>query len=203
MNTITVIDNYAKSPERLQSEAKQLKYTRSKLNLSNLISEKSKYANAVYRRLIAFNKRKISWDIASGTYRKTTQKEVIQYKNKTFVHSDGITDFIALLYLNDPKDCHGGTGFYRHKKTGLEGFHDLNTVEKAMRKLNISFNELVKMTEDDARMPGEWELTDKIQMKYNRMVIYNGRMFHSHIFDFAKVKSNSTRVTMAFYGTSV
>lgn len=202
MKTLSIFDNYLRDPERLILESKKLQYQRSTLNPSNVISTKSKYASDFYRRLIKFHGKKIDWEDSSGNYRKTTQQEVIQYKNTFFAHSDGITDFVAILYLSKPEECHGGTGFYRHIATGLEGFHDEPKVLEVMKKHKISFDDLVIELDRDARNPKAWELTDRIDMQYNRILIYNGRIFHSHIFEFHKVKSGTNRLTFVCFGTT-
>lgn len=202
MKILSIFDNYLRNPEKFVQESKKLKYNRSSLNPSNVISTKSKYANGIYRRLVDFHGKKVDWEDSSGTFRKTTHQEAIEYQNSFFCHSDGITDFVSILYLSKPEECHGGTGFYRHIATGLEGFHDEPKVLKVMKKHKLSFDQLVAWVDGDARNPKAWELTDRVKMQYNRMMIYNGRIFHSHIFEFHKVKANASRLTFVCFGTT-
>jgi Family of unknown function (DUF6445) len=195
------MDDFMRDPQLMRREARILHYSQSPLNPSNFISQKSKYAGSIYRRLIGIPRRSVNWDVGSGTYRTTDLKQVQRTRNQFFAHSDGITDFVALLYLSLPAECHGGTAFFRHKKTGLQGFHDDKAVQKAMAHLGICFEELANLVEGDARVPSKWVQTDLIQMKYNRMIVYNGRVFHSHVFDFKSVRKGSERLTFACYGT--
>jgi hypothetical protein len=143
----------------------------------------------------------IKWGPGSGTFRTTTENDADRTKNSLFVHSDGVTDFVSLLYLNKPEDCHGGTAFYRHIPSGLDGFHDLKKVSLYLEKANISLKELVSIVETDARDSSKWMQVDMIRMKYNRLIAYNGRIFHSHVFDFNKVNKNAKRLTFVCFGT--
>lgn len=201
--TLIVLDDFFKEPEKLRKEAKTLSYNLSQINYSNQISQKrSKYASAIFKRLAKFYGKKIIWDDDAGTYRIQKMDLVDQTKNNFFAHSDGVHDFVCLAYLSPPEECHGGTGFYLHKPTGLLGFQDFEAVNRVMRKMKIDFETLSQMIDRDGRDTSKWEPTDMVQMKYNRMIIYNGRRFHSHIFDFKKVKKGSERLSFLSYGTS-
>jgi hypothetical protein len=200
--TLEILDNYLRKPHLLIKEAKVLKYQFSELNPSNLVSDRSKYAGYFYKRLSKYTNKKIIWDESSGTFRKTNRGLVIKAKNELFVHSDGITDFISILYLSQSKNCHGGTSFFRHNETGLEGFHNFSHIESVMKKKKMTFGSLVELIEHDARHSDKWTETDRIKMKYNRLIIYNGRLFHSHIFDFKSVKSSSDRLTFVCFGAT-
>lgn len=199
---LLVIDDFFKNPQNLSKEASELFYSQSDINYSNLISGRSKYATSTFRRLQKFSKKKILWDKEAGTFRQQRQNLVDMTKNAFYAHSDGINDFVCLSYLSPPEDCHGGTGFYTHIQTGLAGFHDFEAVNKVMKRMKITFDDLIEITNRDARDPSKWLLTDTVQMKFNRMIIYNGRRFHSHIFDFSKVKKGSIRLTFLSYGTT-
>lgn len=110
----------------------------------------------------------------------------------------GIT---AMVYLNPEELCSGGTGLYRHRPTGLDripieltadlirlaGRHGisaetLRTQEGYAEFLNtVIFNPDFAVKENTYINDGNefWELLFLIQMKPNRLVIFDGRMFHS------------------------
>jgi Family of unknown function (DUF6445) len=111
----------------------------------------------------------------------------------------------ALLYLNRPEDCSGGTGLYRHAATGLE-LVPLSPDEQMFelaRELGYPVTQLrtrdgyVAMTERvifntrfanrDGSMLNQgneyWELMELIEMRCNRLVVYDGRIPHTVYFE--------------------
>lgn len=107
----------------------------------------------------------------------------------------------AMVYLNRQDECRGGTGIYRHELTGLErvpprvtqGVLDfaaqfnftpdqLQTPEDYQRFQDaIIFNPEFAMKENSYINAGNefWGLLYLIEMKFNRLVIFDGRMPHS------------------------
>ena len=107
----------------------------------------------------------------------------------------------AIVYLNQNADAHGGTGIYRHTLTGLErvpigvtpelqalaakiGYNPalLDTPEgnKQFEDFMV-FNPLFAATENRYIDDGNdyWELLYLVKMRFNRLVIFDGRMPHS------------------------
>lgn len=72
--------------------------------------------------------------------------------------------------LNLPEQCSGGTGIYRHLPTGKT-----NVVQQ---KTEIDWMEREPLTEPLSYSAGEWELLDRIEMRYNRLVAFNGSAMH-------------------------
>lgn len=86
------------------------------------------------------------------------------------------TDTVANLWLN--QNCMGGTGFYAYKKT----FTNIKMTPAAIRE------EIESVVRNSSEVETEWESiveNDKwclyymSQMKYNRLVIYDGDLYHS------------------------
>ncbi|GKS56864.1 hypothetical protein YTPLAS18_03910 [Nitrospira sp.] len=110
----------------------------------------------------------------------------------------GIT---AMMYLNPEDMCSGGTGLYRHRPTGLTrvpievtpelsklaqshgiSSMQLRTPDGYAEFLNtVLFNPEYAMTGNSYINDGNeyWELLYRIDMKPNRLVIFDGRVFHS------------------------
>ena len=197
--TLTVIDDFIRNPEQMILESKTLNYSLSKGGLANMISEKSKYTPGICRRLNTMYHCKTRWGPHSGTFRSITERQILKTKRKFYVHSDGVFDFTGLLYLNHTRECHGGTNFFRHKETGLDGTHDLEAIAKYLNKNHLTYQELLDIFFRDAQVPSKWALTDVVQMKFNRMIVFNGKNFHSPIYEFRKARP-AKRLSYVCYG---
>lgn len=110
-------------------------------------------------------------------------------------------DVTAMVYLNPAESCAGGTGLYRHLPTGLERvpitpnqeIRDLadrlelseEFLESAEGYENFQnsmiFNPLFACREPTYINEGNqyWELLELIEMRPNRLIIFDGRCFHS------------------------
>lgn len=107
----------------------------------------------------------------------------------------------AMVYLNPDDECAGGTGLYRHRLTGLERLPTTATAElqQLARRLDLDpatlatpqgltqfqdtiiFNPLFARPDDGYIDDGNafWELLHTVEMRFNRLVIFDGRVFHS------------------------
>lgn len=92
------------------------------------------------------------------------------------IHADsGYDSFAGVLYLNPTEQCQGGTAFWRHKATGFE---KLPTAEE-VRRLGKSPKRVLETLQADWNRPEAWELVEVVDMKWNRLVIYPSKRFHS------------------------
>ena len=107
----------------------------------------------------------------------------------------------AMVYLNDPQECAGGTGIYRHRPTGLERIpleatpelcalaarHGASPADLATPDGYRAWQDEVVFHPSYAARGNEyinagneaWELLYLVEMKFNRLVIFDGRMPHS------------------------
>ena len=110
-------------------------------------------------------------------------------------------DITAMVYLNPAETCVGGTGLYRHRPTNLERvpIQPDQQVRKLANQLELCdeflkseegyenfqnsmiFNPLFAKRENEFINDGNeyWELLHLIDMKPNRLIIFDGRCFHS------------------------
>ncbi|GJL66620.1 MAG: hypothetical protein NPIRA05_15910 [Nitrospirales bacterium] len=110
-------------------------------------------------------------------------------------------DITAMIWLNPQESCAGGTGLFRHKPTNLERLP--KTPDQEIRALadrlelsdeflnnqegyenfqnSMIFNPLFACRENRYINDGNeyWELLHLIEMKPNRLIIFDGRCFHS------------------------
>ncbi len=110
-------------------------------------------------------------------------------------------DITAMIYLNPVESCMGGTGLYRHLPTELERVPPVpdHTIRALADRLELSdeffdsaegydnfqnsmiFNPLFANRENAYINDGNtyWALLFLMQMRPNRLVIFDGRCFHS------------------------
>ena len=95
--------------------------------------------------------------------------------DKALVHSDRASgDFTALVYLSPPHEG-SGTGFYRHRETGMI---DMPSLEARMadppffKKL---YAEMLSASDE------YWEQYDFVEAKPNRCVVFDAPKFHCRI----------------------
>ena len=202
--SFVVYDEFLPNPEAFLERAQSLPFRRSGMIPGNLATGRVSWASRMERRCEQLLGRKVTWarKLGSGTYRWTSAREASARGTEFYSHSDGIYDVVCLLYLSPERHCHGGTGFFRHKKTGLSGYHDLAPVQRVMDREGTSVLALDTEILKDAYDRDAWDMTDLVEMRSNRLVIYNSRRFHSHVFDFAAVPKGSKRWTFACFGRS-
>ncbi len=82
------------------------------------------------------------------------------FPKRAVCHFDDF-DFTAVMYLTLPQHCQGGTSFFRHRPTDHASFDP-----DSSSKYNFAD-------------PAQWEEVDRVPMKFNRMVVYPGKLFHS------------------------
>jgi hypothetical protein len=105
-------------------------------------------------------------------------------------HFDPV-DVAGVVYLNLPEQCRGGTAFYRHRASGLEAFpwRVGRRLARLMRRHGLSSpDDLARWVMSPPKEPlggfitastEQWELLHLVAMRYNRLVVYHGRAFHS------------------------
>ena len=79
-------------------------------------------------------------------------------------HDRCMGDFTALIYLNDAKDCQGGTELVEHIETGLS--YDTVGEDEA------------ELWRRDCNTPRAWKVREMVDMRPNRMMIIEAREMH-------------------------
>lgn len=88
--------------------------------------------------------------------------EIATSRDRSWIHTDHFNSWAGICYLTPNPPLTGGTGLFRHKRTGAERAADLNE-------------------EYDAQDMTMWEMTDRIGNKYNRLAFYRGDLFHTSL----------------------
>lgn len=114
-----------------------------------------------------------------------------------YIHADP-EGWAALIYLNAPPNSLGGTAFWKHRATGLEEFPWCDWASYGFNSLLQALESLVC---DDGNDPEKWEFTTIVPARYNRMLIFNSRLFHSQIprESFGRSRSTSRLIQIFFF----
>ena len=114
------------------------------------------------------------------------------------VHIDGPVEWSGIFYLSRPEDCRGGTEFFRHLPTNTERA-PLNDAE--LRAMGLSSyhavqNELIARDSNDA---SKWEMTMRVPMRFNRLVLMRPWMWHSAGEAFGSTLEDGRLVYLMFF----
>ena len=90
--------------------------------------------------------------------------------NSTYVE---LKYYAIIVYLNEDENSHGGTGFYKHIKSGCSEL----TAEEKLQILKQEWKKL-KKPKYMCDTNDVWELVELVAMKKNRAVIYPTHVFH-------------------------
>lgn len=94
----------------------------------------------------------------------------------SWVHSDDIcAKFAAVVYMNLPHQCQGGTAFWRH--TGLR-MESMPSVDE-MRETGTHVEWFLSMMNREWKDLTFWEQHGFVGMRFNRFITYPTSQFHS------------------------
>mgnify|MGYP001395226214 FL=1 len=181
---IIIIDNFYNNIDDVRIHALNQDYSiqgnypglRTKTFASDHIKEKfEKY----------IGKKIIYWpDEYNGSYQYTTKDM------KSWVHRDQ-TEWAGIIYLTPNAPLNSGTGFFKHKKTGIE----------TLEEYNHSNEEIKKLIDNDSNDMEKWELIDYIGNQYNRLVLFQGKRNHRSMEYFGDNLHNSRLFQIWFFNT--
>jgi hypothetical protein len=114
------------------------------------------------------------------------------------VHIDGPVDWSGILYLSRPQDCRGGTEFFRHLPTGTD--HAPTSLAELQAMGLGSFeavqDELIARDSNDA---SKWEMTMRVPMRFNRLVLLRPWLWHSAGEAFGSTMEDARFVYLMFF----
>ncbi len=194
-----VIDDFLDNPEQLREAALAAEYptvqgpypgrnSAQRINLEGLNDAVSRF---VGEPLVA-----MSHNQAHGKFRMAQANDTGTAK----VHVDS-SHWSGILYLSRPEDCKGGTEFFKHKATGTERapYND----REAMQKFGApSAKQWVSdILDKDSNDDSKWEMTLRIPMRYNRLILLRPWLWHTAGESFGNCPENSRLVYLMFFGT--
>ena len=197
MQKLIVIDEFYENPDAVRNLALQAEYQDVvQLNYPGFQSRYSYSSDSIVHSFAKLIGKELSVDPAKLTFAKF-RIMLESTGSRLKVHLDGESDWTGLIFLNPDSSCQGGTAFYRHKSTGLEG-HPSN--ELALKNGFSSSDEFEKsIVEPDTLNPDAWEVTMFVGMRFNRLLLFKGNeLFHCHTKSFGTTRENG-RLTQNFF----
>jgi hypothetical protein len=111
------------------------------------------------------------------------------------VHADDC-DWGAILYLNRPEHCEGGTSIFRHRASGH--FHLPLPEQQKELGLGSTAEAWDYFVRGEGLDRSRWEEIYRAEMAYNRLVLIPGGLFHSHSSTFGSDLSDGRLVQLYF-----
>lgn len=176
INTI-IIDDFLDNPDIVRSSVLQIDFSKTG-QYPGVRSDRADedYAEYVKNKIESIlNQRIIDWEIDSLRFQLCLENE------KTWLHWDE-TNWAGILYLTPNAPVDAGTGIFRHIPS------------QTYIGPNSSIN-----AEDET----QWELITTIGNVYNRLVLYNGKMFHRSLIPGFGNSKETGRLTQVFFFNTV
>jgi len=116
------------------------------------------------------------------------------------VHIDP-SHWSGILYLSRPEDCRGGTEFFRHRRTGPD-HAPLNEVELAQTGYSSMREMHHEIIEKDSLDESKWEMTMRVPMRFNRLVLLRPWLWHTAGAGFGDRIENGRLVYLMFFAAA-
>lgn len=106
----------------------------------------------------------------------------------------------GILYLSRPEDCRGGTEFFRHLPTGTERapYHDA----EARARGYPSAKEMTASILEDTTDESKWEMTMRLPMRFNRLVLLRPWLWHTAGEAFGSDMASGRLVYLMFFASA-
>ena len=119
---------------------------------------------------------------------------------KAKVHVDA-SHWSGILYLTKPEDCRGGTEFFRHIPTNTERapYND----QEAMQRFGAASAKqwTSDILDNDTNDASKWEMTMRIPMRYNRLILLRPWLWHTAGESFGDSIENGRLVHLMFFAS--
>lgn len=121
-------------------------------------------------------------------------------KGKAKVHVDA-AHWSGILFLSRPQDCRGGTEFFRHRATNTDRApHDDR--EAAALGFPSAKGMVEEILERDGTDDSKWEMTQRVPMRFNRLLLLRPWLWHTAGENFGDTLENGRLVYLMFFASS-
>jgi hypothetical protein len=176
INTV-IVDDFLDNPDAVRNSVLQIEFYKTGM-YPGVRSDRAdeNYGRYVQEKIeFVLGKSILEWKQDSLVFQLCLKDE------KTWLHCDE-TDWAGILYLTPNAPVDAGTGIFRHKQSKIFTGPD--------PKLN-------------AKDETQWELITTIGNVYNRLVLYNGKLFHRSLIPGFGDCKRSGRLTQVFFFNTV
>ena len=188
-HTILIVDNFFEDPDAVRNAALKLRYTSEVPAYPGVTASPDWECSAFVSVLSNFVGCHLDIHDVAVRLSMVTKRGSELEPWQCIPHFDE-ANLAGVVYLNPSDQCRGGTAFYRHRASGLEEMPSRVDVKLALLMMRHGIRtpqELFQWVMSPPEGPtgyitestADWELVDLVEMKYNRLVMYNGRLFHS------------------------
>lgn len=132
---------------------------------------------------------------AHGKFRLTLAGDV----GKARVHVDA-SHWSGILYLSEPQHCRGGTEFFRHIPSNTDrcAYDD----DEARALGYPSAKRMVDDVLEDSLDESRWELTMRVPMRFNRLVLLRPWLWHTAGENFGSTPQDGRLVYLMFFASA-
>jgi hypothetical protein len=195
----TVIDNFYGNPWEVREQALQLEYK--KLDGATYPGENSfgyLYNDEIHSMIEHSLATKLVYpkEMQCGYFRFSPKDA----DSKQDVHIDPDWDIGGVLYLNPPNQCEkdAGTSFYRHNILGSE--QGAGNEQEAREMGFPTYKHFIdEMIYGDCLDRSKWTKYATIPFTFNRLVLFDSHLWHSHGHNFGSTVNDSRLVQLFFY----
>jgi len=117
------------------------------------------------------------------------------------VHIDRGAHWSGILYLSRPGDCRGGTEFFRHLPTGSDRA-PVSHEEIAAMGFGSPEETYREIIEKDSLDRSKWEMTMRVPMRFNRLVLLRPWLWHTAGEAFGDRIENGRLVYLMFFAAA-
>ena len=121
-------------------------------------------------------------------------------KGKAKVHVDA-AHWSGILYLSRPEDCRGGTEFFRHRPTNTDRapYSDAEAATLGFPSAKGMVDEILGR---DSLDETKWELTQRVPMRFNRLLLLRPWLWHTAGENFGDSLENGRLVYLLFFASA-
>lgn len=107
----------------------------------------------------------------------------------------------GILYLSRPQDCRGGTEFFRHRETNTDRA-PYDDREAAVLGFPSAKGMVDGILERDSTDDSKWEMTQRVPMRFNRLLLLRPWLWHTAGENFGDTLENGRLVYLMFFASS-
>ncbi|MCK9538864.1 DUF6445 family protein [Dokdonella sp.] len=197
--SIVIVDDFLGNPQALREKALELEYppqdgafpgrnSRQRVQLDGLVPQVS--------RILGEPLRLLDPPQSHAKCRITLAAD----RGRARVHVDQ-SHWSGILYLSLPEHCAGGTEFFRHRRTGTER-GPLNAEELHAMGYASMQDMHRDIIERDSNDESAWELTLRVPMRFNRLLLLRPWLWHTAGEGFGDTLANGRLVYLMFFGSA-